>query len=140
MYRTSLMLLVAQAAISSTALAPAYAFDDKEFCAAAQQFARAAATDIDQWLDRTTRNGGMAVSCDAKLVEFRRFVHASLSVMNESWKQRQAHVLSSTHCNNPIWKDAIGNGWRIALSITTTDGSRMLIPAQCDHSTSPAPS
>lgn len=38
MYRTSLMLLVAQAAISSTAQAPAYAFDDKEFFAAVEGF------------------------------------------------------------------------------------------------------
>ena len=125
-----LLVLSFQVALSSTA--SAFAFDEKAFCAAAQQFAFAANQDVDRWLDRTTRSGGMAVFCDKRLVEVRRLTSAPSDTMNVSWKQREAQAFSATHCNNPIWQDAIANGWRITLTVTAADGARVSIDAQCD--------
>jgi hypothetical protein len=128
-HRRCLLVLVLQVALSS--MASAFTFDDKAFCAAAQQLAFAANQDVGLWLDRTTRNGGMTVSCDARAVEFNRFTYAPSDVMSESWKQREAKALNATHCNNPIWQDAIGNGWRITLTVTAPDGARVSIDARC---------
>ena len=51
-------------------LSPALPFEDLQFCVAAQQLAVAADKDIGIWVDRVTRNAGMSVACDRKLVEF----------------------------------------------------------------------
>src|SRR5207248_2927708 len=61
--------------------APADAFDDKQFCAAVQQVALAAEKDIGAWIDRITRNAGMRIVCDRKLVEFIRFTYAASASM-----------------------------------------------------------
>ena len=55
--------------------APAFAFQDREFCVVAQQLAAAAEKDVGVWIDRTTRNAGMTVACDRKIVEFTRFTY-----------------------------------------------------------------
>ena len=130
-HRRCLQVLVIQAALSS--ISSASAFDDKEFCVAAQQFAFAANQDIGLWLDRATRNGGMTVSCDARAVEFSRFIYAPSDIMNENWKRREAEAFNSVYCNSVIWKDAITNGWRITLTVTATDGARVSIDARCRH-------
>jgi len=124
-----LLVLVVQAALWSTA--SAFAFDEKAFCAAAQQFAFAANRDADRWLDRTTRSGGMAVFCDKRLVEVRRLTSARSDAVNEDWKRREAQAFNATHCDNPVWEDAIANGWRIALTVTAADGARVSIDARC---------
>jgi hypothetical protein len=128
-HRRCLLVLVLQVALSS--MASAFTFDDKAFCAAAQQLAFAANQDADRWLNRTTRSGGMAVFCDKRVVEVRRLTYAPSDTMNESWQQHQTQEFNSTHCNNPIWEDAIANGWRIALTVTAADGAGVSIDAQC---------
>jgi hypothetical protein len=91
-----LLVLSFQVALSSTA--SAFAFDEKAFCAAAQQFAFAANQDADRWLDRTPRSGGMVVFCDKRLVEVRRLTSAPSDTMNESWKGREAQAFNATLC------------------------------------------
>jgi hypothetical protein len=51
---------------------PVLAFDDKGFCVAVQQLVHAAEKDIEVRIDRVTRNAGMVVACDRKVIEFRR--------------------------------------------------------------------
>jgi hypothetical protein len=52
--------LWAAVAVLSPVLAPASAFDDREFCLAAQQLSIAAGTDVGLWIDRITRNAVMS--------------------------------------------------------------------------------
>jgi hypothetical protein len=127
--RLRYLLLIA--AVSLTALAPALAFDDREFCVAAQQFALAADKDIGLWIDRVTRNAGMAVSCATRTVEFKQFTYTPSASMTGSWKERKSAEWNATHCDNRIWSDAIHNGWKIALSLTAADGGHVLLTAQC---------
>ena len=129
--RRYLLSLIVEPAFSLMALAPALAFDDREFCVAAEQFALAQTKDIGLWIDRTTRNAGMGVSCDMKVVEFKRFIYAPSASMTESWKERKAAEWNATHCHNPIWNDAIRNGWKVALTVTAADGSHVSLAAQC---------
>lgn len=110
---------------------PASALDDREFCVSAQQLALAAEKDIGVWIDRQTRNAGMVVACDKKTVQFTRFTYAPSASMDEAWKARKAADWNSVHCNSPIWKEAVANGWKIVLSQTAADGGQATITAQC---------
>jgi hypothetical protein len=74
---------------------------------------------------------GLVVSCDMKLVEFKRFTYAPAGSLTESWKERKAAEWNATHCNNSIWNDAIRNGWKVALTVTAADGSHASIVGQC---------
>ena len=111
--------------------APAWALDDKQFCVSTQQLAIAAEKDVGVWIDRVTRNAGMAVSCDRKTVEFTRFTYAPSSSMNEAWRQSKAADWNAVHCNSAIWREAIANGWKIVLSQTSADGGQVVITAHC---------
>lgn len=111
--------------------APAAAIDDKDFCVVAQQLAVASEKDVGVWVDRVTRNAGMFVTCDKRLVEFSRFTYASSASMNADWKQRKGADWSASHCGSAIWNEAIREGWKVVLSLTAADGGRVALEAQC---------
>ena len=109
----------------------AHAFDDRDFCSAAKQLAVAAEQDVGHWLDRVTRNGGMGVWCDRKMVEFKRFTYAPSASMTEDWKTRKAAEWSAAQCGSPLWSEAIRLGWKVNLSVTAADGGRAAFSAKC---------
>ena len=119
------------AGLLSAASTPCLAFDDREFCAAIQQLAVAAERDVGLWIDRATRNAGIAVYCDRKLVEFKRFTYAPSTSMDQAWRERAAEQWNANHCSNPVWADAIRNDWRIALVTTAADGVQATTSAHC---------
>jgi len=119
------------AGLLSAASIPCHAFDDKEFCAAIRQLAAATERDVGLWIDRATRNAGMAVYCDRRLVEFQRFTYASSASMDAAWKGRTAEQWNANHCANPVWVDAIRNHWKVTLVVTSADGGRVALSAQC---------
>ena len=129
--RRCLLSSVARAGVSFMVLAPALAFDDRAFCVAAQQIALAADQDIGLWIDRVTRNAGIRVSCDTKIVEFRRFTYTPSASMDGPWKERKAAERNAAHCNRSIWTEAIRNKWKIVLSLTAADGGHVSLNAQC---------
>jgi hypothetical protein len=114
-----------------TGPAPALALDDRDFCVLAQQLAIAAEKDVGVWIDRVTRNAGMAVYCDRKTVEFTRFTYAPSASMNEAWKASKTTDWNATHCSSAVWGEAIRGGWKIVLSQTSADGGQVRITAQC---------
>src|SRR5262245_21017840 len=94
---------------------PASAFSDSDFCVVAQQLATATQADVCVWIDRQTRNAGMAVTCDRKTVEFTRFTYAPAASMDPAWRERKTADWSALHCASPVWKEAIRNGWKVLL-------------------------
>jgi hypothetical protein len=130
-HRHLMQLLVLAVTAASMARAPALGLDDKDFCAVAQQLAIAAEQDVGSWVDRVTRNAGMAVACDRKVVEFTRFTYASSASMDAVWKERKAADWNATHCASAVWAEAIRGGWKIALSVTAADGGHVSLHAQC---------
>ena len=117
--------------MSFAASAPALAFDDKDFCVTAQQLAVAADRDVGVWVDRMTRNAGMIVSCDRKVIEFVRFTYTPTVAMDGVWKERKTAEWNGTHCASRLWTQAIRNEWKIALSLTAYDGGHISLNAQC---------
>jgi hypothetical protein len=111
---------------------PALAFDDHDFCLATQQLARAAERDVGIWVDRTTRNAGMVVSCDKRRVEFRRFTYAPSASMTEAWKASKGSDWNASQCGSASWGGAIRSGWQVILSVTAADGGTVAFTAQCN--------
>jgi hypothetical protein len=69
--------------------------------------------------------------CDKKLIEFTRFTYIGSSSMTESWKAARASEWNAFHCNNPLWNDAIANGWTVLLNVSSVDGGRASFKMQC---------
>jgi hypothetical protein len=112
-------------------MAPALAFSDREFCIVAQQLAAATQGDVGVWIDRQTRNAGMAVSCDRRIVEVTRFTYAPSVLMDQAWQQRKAADWSAVHCASPVWNEALRHGWQVVLVQASADGGRVTIAAEC---------
>ena len=110
---------------------PSVAFDDGSFCVAAQQLAIAAEKDIGIWVDRVTRNAGMRVVCDRKVVESTRFTYLPSSSMTEHWKAAKASEWNASQCSSALWREAIDNGWTVLLQVASPDGGRATLKAQC---------
>jgi len=110
---------------------PASGLDDGDYCVLAQQLALAAEKDIGIWIDRSTRNAGMQVSCDRRIIEYRRFTYSPSASMTDAWKARKGADWNRMHCDSAVWKDAIGRGWRIILSETAADGASVTFTANC---------
>jgi hypothetical protein len=123
--------LRAAVSILLAALAPAHAFDDKQFCISAEQLAKAAEKDIGIWIDRVTRNAGMVVVCPNKVVEFTRFSYIGSASLTADWRAAKSSEWNTAQCTSMVWKEAINSGWSIVLSITTADGGRATFKAQC---------
>ena len=110
---------------------PSVAFDDRSFCVAAQQLAIAAEKDIGIWVDRVTRNAGMRVVCERKVVESTRFIYLPASAMTEHWKAAKASEWNASQCSSALWREAIDNGWIVLLQVASPDGGRTTLKAQC---------
>jgi hypothetical protein len=129
-HRCWVLSLCAGAALSFAA--PALAFDDNDFCVTAQQLAVAADKDVGVWVDRVTRQAGITVSCDRKVVEFVRFTYTPTAAMNGAWKEQKAAEWNGTQCASRLWTQAIRNAWTVALSLTAYDGGHVSLNAQCE--------
>jgi hypothetical protein len=128
--RWTLSILL-QASALMAAPTSARALDDRDFCSAARQVALAAEQDVGLWLDRVTRNGGMEVWCDRKMVVFKRFTYAPSASMTVEWKARKAAEWSAANCGRPLWDEAIRQGWKVDLSVTAADGGKATFSAKC---------
>ena len=94
-------------------------------------FASASELDVGVWLDRVTRNGGMGVYCDKKIVEFKRFTYALSSSMSDEWKESEAAEWNASKCGSFLWGEAILQGWKVELSVTAADGGQVVFSAKC---------
>jgi hypothetical protein len=125
-HATNLATLLALA----LACASAAAFDHNQFCEATSQFARAQRINIGTWIDRTTRNDGMEVFCDRKIVHFKRY--SSARSMSDAWKQSRTDEWSGATCKSNTWREAIDNGWLVSATVTTASGERVWFACQRD--------
>jgi len=103
---------------------PAHAFEDKQFCLAVREMTRSAA-DVGTWADRVTRNDGVELACDRKLVHFKRHYSVSKSGLEGPWKERKVEEWESGTCKRSLWREAVENGWIISATLTTVTGERL---------------
>ena len=92
--------LLAAAVISFTPRVPALAFDDSEFCHAAQQFAVAENRDVGLWIDRTTRKRWYDRHLRDESSRVQALHLCLSSSMSDAWKERKAAEWNARHCNN----------------------------------------
>jgi hypothetical protein len=120
--------ILAALLVPAVACAPAAAFDHNQFCQAASQFARASRINTGTWIDRTTRNDGIDVFCDRKIVHFTRY--SSARSISDAWKQGRTEEWSGATCQSEMWREAIDNGWLVSATVTTASGERVWFGCQ----------
>jgi hypothetical protein len=108
----------------------AAAFDNTQFCQAMTLFARTTARDTGTWLNRTTRNDGVELFCDRKLVHFKRYANTPGSGLREAWREARTDEWRSSTCSNSTWREAVENGWLISTTITTVTGEKVWFACQ----------
>jgi hypothetical protein len=101
------------------------AFEDAQFCVAVKEFVRSVAGDVGTWTDRLTRNDGVEIGCETKVVHFKRYYSAPASALREGWRQRQAANWESAYCKRSIWREGVDNGWVVSATVTTVTGERL---------------
>jgi len=129
--RTSLLVAMgASALMCAAAVNSSWAFDDTQFCQAVRQFAIAARRDTGTWIDRTTRNDGLEVFCDRKLVHFKRYASTPGSGLREPWRESKTEEWRGVTCTNAMWREAVDNGWIISATVTTVTGEKVWFACQ----------
>lgn len=126
-YRRAFLVLPLALGLADSAAA----FDDQDFCTVARQMASASERDIGTWIDRTTRNAGMQVACEAKAVEFLRFTYDTASTMDAAWKARAGEGWNGWVCASALWREAVLNGWTVTLSIWSAERQNLSFAAKC---------
>jgi hypothetical protein len=122
MRTSSLALFAACALLAAAGGGRALAFDEGQFCQAVHQFLRAATVDTGNWIDRTTRNDGVEIRCDRKMVHFKRYSSTPVSGLSDAWKERKTQEWESAYCSKPMWREASQNGWVVSATVTTVKG------------------
>lgn len=124
--RAPLQLLVgAFVALAAATGAWAQAFDNTQFCLAVREITRYAQGDVGNWTDRVTRNDGVEVACERKVVHFKRYFKAPSASQGAAWKETRAQDWESTYCQRSIWRQAVDNGWIVSATVTTSSGEKI---------------
>jgi hypothetical protein len=105
-------------------------FNDKAFCDVIKQFAEKANKDTGSMLDPVTRSDGMAVMCETKIVDFKKFLIVDDSNLRDGWLQKQQQW-NDIYCKDNGWSKAIANGWTVTQTLTSVNGKRYSIKAEC---------
>jgi hypothetical protein len=109
----------------------AIAFDDGDFCKAFQQIAVDLNKRAGKMIDSMTRHDSMAVLCDSKVANFKKTLLVPTTQLREGWQYRMQQHWTQIYCADPIWSEAIRSGWTISTTLTTDDGARHYITAEC---------
>ena len=96
------------------------------------QMAQANRINIGTWIDRTTRNDGIEVFCDRKIVHFKRT--STARSLQDSWKDARTDEWRSAYCTSATWREAIQNGWLVSATVTTASGANVWFACQRDGS------
>ena len=125
-----LIAIGASTLLSAAASAPSHAFDNTQFCQAARQLTRAEVRDVGTWINRTTRNDGVELFCDRKIVHFKRYASTPGSGLRDAWRDSKTEEWRSIKCANAMWQEAVENGWLIAATVTTVTGEKVWFACQ----------
>jgi len=60
-----------------------------DFCVALEQFADKANKDAGSMLDTITRNDGMSVLRETKIIDFKKLLNIDPSALRDGWQQRK---------------------------------------------------
>jgi hypothetical protein len=130
MRATLLIALGASTILGAAASSSSHAFDNTQFCQAVGQFTRAATRDVGTWINRTTRNDGVEVFCDRKLVHFKRYVSTPGSGTRDAWRESKTEEWRNITCTNALWREAVDNGWIISATVTIVTGEKVWFACQ----------
>lgn len=115
-------------------LAPAAAradFSDEQFCTASNEAAKALDASGPQWADQVTRSDGIAVDCDGKTVDYKKFVKLNAADMQHGWEDQMQQAWNQIYCGDANVAAAISNGWTVSVSLTMQDNTSLPLTIGC---------
>jgi len=101
-------------------VAHSLAFDDAAFCAAMEEIAK---------FRPTYARVGVTVACDAKIVNFRIRLDATVGELSSGWQERTHALMNQAYCQGPM-RAAIDTGWTVAFTIMSVHESYYMT-AEC---------
>jgi hypothetical protein len=110
----------------------ALAFDNDAFCAAIQPMVTKAHADAGIMVDGATRSDGIALACNMRLIDFKKFITVRPTRFRTGWEARKQAQWSEIYCQNDHWREAIESGWTVAQTMTFVDGTRHWMKAYCE--------
>jgi hypothetical protein len=128
--RTCLLALVCFTTLAIAEEASAQ-FSDEDSCVALKRFADKANKDAGSMLDRVTRNDGMSVLCETKIIDFNKFLNIDPSALRDGWQERKQQQWNDIYCHDEYWSKAISAGWTVAQTMTFANGKRYWMTAEC---------
>ena len=121
MYALPLLLVIAT---------PCFSLSEAEFCALLSDFAIKQNVAKGEMIDAITRNEGMSVSCDTKIVDFKKSaaltspeLYLRRSGIQKQWNQH--------YCTNKEWTPIFAAGWSASTTIAALDGKSLTVTAEC---------
>lgn len=105
---------------------------DKVFCSQAKQLSDKTNSEGKVWVDAMTRQDGMAVICNLKIIEYKKFLKANTVDMREGWQDRKQSQWDKIYCEEgSTFRNAIDNGWSVSVILTFINGEQHKITAKC---------
>ena len=134
MVARSLFPPLAAALMLAAASPSAWAEDAKAraLCLELTQFAVSANAWAGTWVDRVTRHDGMAVACEDKKIELKRFMSIALKEDRDAWTERQELEFNRASCSNALSRRAMEEGWDVRATYTMATGESVSLSAECD--------
>jgi hypothetical protein len=123
------------AALTLAAASSSASADDakaRALCLELTNFALGANARAGKWLDRVTRHDGMAVACEDKKVELKRFVSVAVKEDHDEWKERQELEFKTASCGHELSRRAMEEGWDVLATFTMASGENVSLSAECD--------
>ena len=82
-------------------------------------------------VDPVTRNDGMAVLCNTKVVEYKKSMIVDFSMLRDGWKERKQKQWNSIYCDGSHWQKLIDDGWTVSTTLISKSGERFWFKAEC---------
>ncbi len=108
-------------------------FNEEVFCNYMKDFSQKVNSEGPVWVDHATRQDGVAVICNTKIVEYKKFMNVSSADLRVGWQERKQEQLNDIHCTDDSpFRQAIDNGWNIKMLLTFIDGKTARFTAYCN--------
>lgn len=82
-------------------------------------------------IDTNTREDGLVLLCEARILTTNRSISSNLSDLPENWRLRKQSEWDDEICRSSVFGALVRRGWRVTQNISFQSGERISICAHC---------
>jgi len=132
MLRTPLVLLLAATTACASPVDAQAAEDSGAHCRLFRAIEQETSAGLGRLIDPVTRLSAIDLACADQVIHFRQELTIPEAALRPGWLARHRAHWSATYCRpGSAFEAAIRQGWTVATTITTSDGARFRLTAQC---------